>query len=400
MRTDIFRGRPSIKRFKLVFIIAALFFVVAAGIGPQTSKAAEKDAEKKDQKPPAPPTSVTAVPAKKGDVNIYLTGLGSVIPSNTVIVKSRVDGQLMEVLFKEGQMVKKNDQLATIDPRPFEAQLSQAEGQMMRDQELLKNAKTDLERYRVLWKQDSAPKQQLDTQETLVRQYEAAVKIDQGLVDNAKLQITYSHITAPINGRTGLRLIDAGNMIRANDTGGLVVITQLQPISVVFPIPEDSLPKVLDKMKSGNRMTVDAMDREQKQKLSSGRLLTIDNQIDPSTGTVKLKAVFQNDKNELFPNQFVNARLLVDTKHDAIIVPSSAIQRSTQGVFVYVVKEDKTVEMRPITPGAPQGNDTSVASGLSADELVVSDGTEKLKDGSKVELKEQSSGTPPRKQNK
>ena len=333
------------------------------------------------------PTPVFVSPARKGDMNLYLTGLGSVTSLNMVTVRSRVDGQLMEVHFQEGQDVTKGSLLAVIDPRPFQVLLTQAEGQMARDQEQLNNARLDLKRYQALWKQDSLPRQQLDTQEALVRQYEGAVKVDQGQIDSARLQLVYSRITAPFSGRAGLRLVDPGNMVHAADSGGVLTITQMQPIAVVFPIPEDSLPQVLRKMKDG-RLSVEAFDREMKQKLATGELTTMDNQIDPNTGTVKLKAAFDNRAGELFPNQFVNARLLLDVKKDALIVPSAAIQKNPQGAFVFVLNADKTVTMRQVKPGITQEGETSVIEGLEVGEQVVVDGAERLRDGNKVEVKE------------
>jgi membrane fusion protein, multidrug efflux system len=331
---------------------------------------------------------VVAQAAKKGDINVYLTGLGTVTPVKTAIVRARVDGQIMRVLFREGQLVKQGDPLVEIDPRPYQAQLTQIEGQMARDQALLANARIDVDRYRTLLAQDSIAKQQLDTQEALVHQYEGTVKIDQGQLDNARLQLSYSRISAPISGRLGLRQIDEGNVVHASDQNGLVVITQQQPITVVFTVPQDNLPVVIKRIQSGERIPVEALDRDQNQKnkLGVGTLLTFDNQIDTATGTVKLKAQFSNDDNRLFPNQFVNVRMLIDVRRDVTTIPSAALQRGARGLFVYVVKEDRTVTLRDVKTGPAENDSTVIESGIEPGELVVVDGMDRLREGAKVEL--------------
>jgi multidrug efflux system membrane fusion protein len=385
-------GTSSAPRFRLWWLIVPLAVILAVGVyllyGHDGKKGADPTGKTAGAKAAAPPAPVTIKAARKTDVGVYLTELGNVTPVATVTLHSRIDGQLMNVYFKEGQLVKRGDLLATLDPRPFQAQLAQYEGQLIRDREFLSNARLDLKRYQQLWKQDSIPKQQLDTQESLVHQYEGAVKADQGQVDTAKVNLIYCRITSPVNGRVGLRLIDPGNIVHAADTNGLVVVTQLQPMTVIFPVPEDNLPEVLGRLRAGTRLAVDAFDREQKQRLAGGMLQSVDNQIDPTTGTVKFKALFPNNDNALFPQQFVNVRLLVKTMRDCIVVPASAIQRGSQGAFVYLVKADKTVAVRPVTVGVTQEDDIAVTSGLDAGEMVVVEGAERLKDGSRVEVKE------------
>jgi len=334
-------------------------------------------------------TPVVAEPARVGDINIFLNGLGTITPLRTVTVRSRVDGELQQVAFTEGQLVKAGDLLAQVDPRPFQVQLMQAEGQMAKDQALLANARIDFERYKTLFEQDSIAKQQVDTQAALVRQYEGMVQTDRSQIDNARLQLTYARVTAPVTGRLGLRQVDPGNVVRASDANGIVVITQVQPIAVVFPIPQDNLPQVLNKSREKEKLPVEAWDRENRQKLATGTLITVDNQIDPATGTVKLKAQFGNENGTLFPNQFVNVRMLVDVRRGVTTVPGAALQRGTQGMFVYVVKEDNTVTVRPVKPGPAEGERTAIEAGVQPGERVVVDGLDRLREGARVELAQQ-----------
>ncbi len=327
---------------------------------------------------------VVGAKAQRGDLNVVLTGLGSVTPIYTVTVKSRVDGQLTKVLYKEGQVVQRGMLLAEIDPRPFQVQLMQAEGQLAKDQSALDNARLDLQRYETLAPHNAIPQQQVATQKALVEQYQGTVKTDEGQVASAKLNLAYCQITAPVTGRVGLRLVDPGNMVHATDQNGLLVITQVQPISVVFTLAEDQLPAVFRHMASGQRLGVTAYSRDNKTKLAEGSLSSIDNQIDPTTGTVKLRATFDNRDNALFPNQFVNVGLLVERKRGVTMVPTAAIQRNAANTYVYLVKPDSTVTVRNIGVGTTEGDQSEVASGLSPGDVVVMTGVDKLQEGSKV----------------
>jgi multidrug efflux system membrane fusion protein len=332
----------------------------------------------------AGPMPVGTATVTKGDMPVILTGLGTVTPLATVTVKTQINGQLIEVAFQEGQIVKKGDFLAQIDPRPYQVALEQAQGQLAKDQAALKNSQVDLERYRTLVAQNSIARQTLDTQAALVQQNIGAVQADQAQVDAQKLNLTYCRIVSPVGGRVGLRQVDAGNFVQTSDANGIVVITQIQPISVIFTLAEDNLPTVLRRIHAGAKLQVTAFDRTGTIKLDTGRLETIDNQIDPTTGTVRLRAVFDNAAQDLFPNQFVNAQLLVDTLHDTPIVPVSAVQRGAPGTFVYVVKPDHTVTAQPVTLGPSEGQRVSVSKGLEPGDQVVTDGADRLKDGAKV----------------
>ncbi len=330
--------------------------------------------------------SVVVVDSHRGDMPMDLRGLGSVTAFQTVTVKTRIDGQLTRVDFTEGQFVHKGDLLAEIDPRTYQVQLLQAQAQLTRDEAQLKDAVVNLDRNQALYAAQVIAKQQLDTQAALVGQYNGGIEADRAQIAAAKLQLTYCRIEAPISGRIGLRQVDPGNMVHAADANGIAVITQLQPISVLFSIPEDYLPEVLKRLRLNPHLPVIAYDRDGNRKLATGTLVTVDNQIDPTTGTSKLKAEFANADYALFPNQFVNVELRLDTKRGVVIVPAAAIQRGPGGTFVYVVKDERAI-VRPVTVGPVMGNEIGVEKGLSSGEQVVVDGADKLTDGMKVDVR-------------
>src|SRR5271165_358305 len=332
------------------------------------------------------PVPVGVATVQKGDMPVTLTGLGTVTPLATVTVKTQINGYLTEVAFQEGQMVKKGDFLAQIDPRPYQVALEQAEGQLAKDQALLKNAQLDLVRYNTLVAQNSVATQTRDTQVSLVAQDQAAIKTDQAQVDAQKLNLVYAHIVSPVTGRVGLRQVDAGNYVQTSDANGIVVVTQLQPISVIFTLPEDNLPLVVKQLHAGASLAATAYDRTGTIELGKGHLETVDNQIDATTGTVKLRAIFDNEQEILFPNQFVNVRLLVDTLKDTDIVPSAAIQHGAPGAFVYVVKPDQTAAVQQVKLGPGDGQHIAVLDGLQPGEKVVVDGSDRLRDGAKVTI--------------
>lgn len=370
-------------------LLAWLFvFAVIAGVGyiyyeriylPRTTPVAA---------PPKRPIPVLASAIRQGDMNLFLNGLGTVTAFNSVTVRSRVDGELIRVAFTEGQLVKQGDLLAEIDPRPFQVQLDQAEGPLTRDKAALAIAKLTLDRLNQLSSSNAVSQQEIDTQTSLMHQAEGAIQTDLAQIANAKLQLTYCQIASPITGRIGLRLVDRGNMIRANDPNGLAVVTQLQPIAVIFTIPQDEIARVQHRMLDGKPLEVEAYNRDFSIKLASGTLAALDNQVDATTGTLRLKAVFANEDNMLFPNQFVNIRLLVDVRKGAVIAPSAAIQRGPSFTFAYVLKDDSTVELRKLVLGPTEASEVIVTDGLTPGERVVTDGLEKLQPGASVVLRD------------
>jgi multidrug efflux system membrane fusion protein len=389
-KRHISRTRALVRRLRCTHLLVLALLAVAgllAGCNnsPNPQAASKGGAGKKGQRGPMS-VPVAVAKAETRDMPVYLQGLGSVEAFNTVVVKSRLDGQLVQINFKEGQEVNKGALLAVIDPRPYEVALNQAEATLYKDQSALNDAKLNFDRFQDLYKQGIIPQQQFDTQKSLMGQLEGAVRADQAQVENVKLNLTYTRITAPVSGRVGLRQVDIGNMVHASDQTGLLVITQLHPIAVVFTLPEDNLPSVAQHMRKG-ALETDAYSRDDQTKLAMGKLLTIDNQIDPTTGTGKLKAIFDNTERALWPNQFVNVHLLLEVRKNTLVVPAAAIQRGPQGTYVFTVKQDQTAEMRKVDVGLSEGNLTAVASGLQPGEMVVTDGQDKLQPGTKVEIR-------------
>ena len=329
---------------------------------------------------------VVTAQAHQGSIDVTFNALGTVTPLATVTVRTQINGKLTQVAFQEGQMVHEGDFIAEIDPRPYELALKQDEGQLIRDEGLLKDAETDLARYKKLMAEDSIARQQLDAQVALVQQYRGTVVVDQAQIDSAKLNLVYCHITAPVTGRIGLRQVDLGNYVQSSDSNGIAVITEMQPISVLFTLPEDNLPLIMQRLASGATLTVNAYDRDRSLKLATGKLIAVDSQIDPTTGTIKLRAQFDNADGKLFPNQFVNVELIADTLSDAIIIPNAAVLRGAKGTYVYVVTPEKTAEMRPIKLGQAQDENIAVISGLAAGDTVVAQGADKLRDGAPITL--------------
>jgi len=378
-------SRPA-RRLRLRWLFWVLLVLAIIGVGVWYYPKPENQPKTAGRNQFGGPTPVGVATVQKGDMPVTLTGLGTVTPLATVTVKTQINGYLVTVAFQEGQMVKKGDFLAQIDPRPYQVALEQAEGQLAKDQALLKNAQLDLQRYNTLVAQNSIATQTRDTQVSLVSQDQAAVKTDQAQVDAQKLNLVYAHIVSPVTGRVGLRQVDAGNYVQTSDPNGIVVVTQLQPISVIFTLPEDNLPAVMKQVHAGAALPVTAYDRTGTTELGKGRLETVDNQIDTTTGTVKLRAIFDNEQEILFPNQFVNVQLLVNTMKGVDIVPTAAIQHGAPGAFVYVVKPDQTAAVQKVKLGPGDGQQIAVLDGLQPGEKVVVDGSDRLREGAKVTL--------------
>ena len=387
-------SKPLRHKMAVHALICACFALILGGCGHTSADSKQKGggAGKGGRGGGAQMTIPVAVAkAEVRDLPILLNGLGSVDAFNTVAVKSRIDGQLIKVNVKEGQEVKQGELLAEIDPRPYEVQLSQTQATLFKDQAALKDARLNLERFQQLYKDGVISKQQFDTQGSLEAQLDGAVRADQAQVDTVKLNLVYTRITAPVSGRIGLRQIDVGNIVHASDPNGLLIITQLQPIAVIFSLPQDNLQAVSQHMRNG-KLPVGAYSRDDQTKIASGFLTTIDNQIDVTTGTGKLKAVFENRDRSLWPNQFVNVHLLLEVKKNNTVVPSAAIQRGPQGTYVFVVKPDNTAEMRNVAVSISQGNLTAISQGLKPGESVVTDGQDKLQPGTKVAVREPGAG--------
>ncbi len=376
---------PTTRRWPWVVAILVVLVLLFGGYRYYQSVKAAADAKAKAAAAPRA-VPVTAATAKTGDIGVYVEALGTVTPVYTVTVTSRVQGQIMNIYYREGQMVRKGDKLIDIDSRPYEAALTQAEGQLAHDQAVLKEAQIDLERYQAAYNRNAIAQQQVVDQEQLVRQSEGTVKNDEGAVANARVNLVYCHITSPIDGRVGLRLVDLGNIVQANSTTALVVITQLQPITVIFNVAEIYVGQIESHLRQGQTLTVEALDSSDKKQVAQGKVLTLDNQSDTTTGTVKLRAIFDNRDNALFPNQFVNARLLLDTQHNAILIPAAAVQKNAQGSFVYVVKPDSTAAMTAIQPGTIDG-DTQAVQGIQAGTVVATTGFDKLQDKAPVAVR-------------